>query len=183
MYISELTQFQAFEAPYTDKVYYKNGNKTVCIIHIDKDWNMYGDVIDPFDIPIDSLKPKYLPLDQGQCERLIMRHMPPRSREDVKKKYNMKEIDYAMLMYKTRLITLIDTYWAAWSEDDKAEDYHPRFNEEIMEERMSDCIKIDPEPEDLEPRAPYWYELDFLTGDMNEIVNDIPEEYKDCIFE
>ena len=97
----------------------------------------------------------------------------------------MDKIDYAILMYKTRLITLIDTYWAAWSEDDKAEDYHPRFNKEIMKEREKSMLRLDPEPEDDEPPKPYWYEKpEFKNiGYMQEVVNPIPEEYKDLVFE
>lgn len=151
MYISKYTDFQAFEPPYTDKIYYKEGNKTLCIIHIDNAWNMWGEVLDPFNIPIDVLRPKYDNLNQIQCEQLIMRHMPPRHRLDVKRKYNMENIDYAILMYKTRLITLIDNYWAAWSENDKAEDYHPKYNQSLMEQRFEGCIQLDPEPEDEIP--------------------------------
>ena len=154
MYISEYTDFQAFEPPYTDKIYYKEGDKTLCIIHVDENWNMWGEVKDPYNIPIDILNPKFKPLNQKQCEELIMIHMPPRHRTDVKKRWGMDKIDYAILMYKTRLITLIDSYWVAWSEDDKAEDYHPRYNEKLMEKRFEGAIQIDPEPEDLEESTP-----------------------------
>lgn len=56
-YISDLTEFRAYESPYTDTMYVKDANKTVCIIHVDEDWNMVGEVIDPFDIPISPIKP------------------------------------------------------------------------------------------------------------------------------
>lgn len=147
-YKSKYTEFQTTEPPYTDKIYYKEGNKTLCIIHIDENWNMWGEVKDPFNIPIDILKPKYKDLTQAQCEELIMRHMPPLRRTDIKKKYNMEIVDYAIIMYKTRLITCIDNYWAAWSEDDKAEEYHPKYNKDIMKARFEDSIKLDEDPED-----------------------------------
>ncbi len=185
MYVSEHTNFQAFELPYTDKIYFKDGNKTVAIIHIDKDWNMWGEAIDPFDIPIDIMNPKFDLLTQTECEQIIMRHMPPECRTDVKQKYNMEKLDYAMIMYKTRLISLTDKYWAAWSEDDRVEDYHPLFNKEIMKEREKSMLRLDPEPEDDEPHTPYWYERPKFknVGYMQEVVNPIPDEYKDLVFE
>lgn len=76
-----------------------------------------------------------------------MRHMPPLRRPDIRKRWNMEIVDYAQLMYRTRLITCTDNYWAAWSEDDKAEDYHPNYNPEIMRERYSDVAFYDPDYE------------------------------------
>jgi len=155
-YTSEYTNFCASEPPYTDTIYYKDGNKTIAVIHIDKDWNMTGDVLDPFDLPINISEPTWGPLDQVQCERMLMKDMPKPNRKDIMQEYNMgNAIDYAKLVYCTRLINMINSYWVAWSENDKAEDYHPRFNPDILRERDSYSIKLDPEPEDNEPPTPY----------------------------
>lgn len=154
-YESKYTYFCASEPPYTDTIYYKDGNKTVTIIHVDKDWNMSGEVIDPFDQYVSPVEPIWGTLNQEQCERMLLKDMPSPNRTDVKKKYNMDKIDYAMLMYCTRLISMINSYWVAWSENDKAEDYHPRYNEEILKERDSYNIEIDHEPEDDGPSTPY----------------------------
>lgn len=163
-YISDLTEFRAYEAPYTDTIYVKDGNKTVCIIHIDKEWNMTGEVIDPFNIPISPIKPIYGQLNQLQCEQIIMRHMAPMCREkQLKDKYKFDKVDYAQIMYRTRLITLIDTYWVAWSESDRAEDYHPRYNEKLMEERFEDQIVIDKEEEDNEEPVPRIVTVGYLS--------------------
>ena len=163
-YISDLTEFRAYEAPYTDTIYVKDGNKTVCIIHIDEEWNMTGEVIDPFNIPISPIKPIYGQLNQLQCERIIMRHMAPMCREkQLKEKYKFDKVDYAQIMYRTRLITLIDTYWVAWSESDRAEDYHPRYNEKLMEERFEDQIVIDKEEEDNEEPVPRIVTVGYLS--------------------
>lgn len=155
-YKSKVTDFAASEPPYTDTVYCKDENKTVCIIHIDKNWNMYGEVIDPYDLFISPVKPIFGPLNQEQCERMLMKDAPKPNRVDVMRELDMEFMDYAKLMYCTRLINLINNYWLAWSEDDKVEDYHPRFNKEIMKKREASMIKLDPEPEDLEPSTPYW---------------------------
>ncbi|MBO5389212.1 MAG: hypothetical protein J6A59_13995 [Lachnospiraceae bacterium] len=171
-YESKYTNFTASEPPYTNIIYYKNGNKTVVKIHIDNNWNMWGEVLDPFDAVIFPLGPVYRNLTQAECERLLMKDMPKPNRIDVLKKYNMKVMDYATILYSTRLINLISTTWAAWSEDDKVEDYHPRFNEEIMREREKTMLRLDPEPEDDEPPAPYWKpELDELDGCLFDTVN------------
>lgn len=171
-YISELTEFRAYEPPYTDKIYIKDGNKTVCIIHADENWSMYGDVVDPFNIPISPIKPIYTRLNQFQCERIIMRNMPPMIRvEQLKREYGFDKVDYAIVMYRTRLITLIDTYWAAWSEEDKAEDYHPRFNAELMKQRFEGQIEIDPEEEDKYPMPP-WSKCE---GYLFDGVDELPE--------
>lgn len=154
-YISKLTDFRAYEPPYIDTMYFKDGDKTVCIIHADENWNMYGEVLDPFDLPISPIKPIFGQIDQLQCERLIMRNMAPLCRaEELKKKYGFDKVDYAQIMYRTRTICLIDRYWMAWSPYDKVSDYHPLFNEELMKERFKDSIQLDPEEEDMEPFPP-----------------------------
>lgn len=175
-YKSKLTQFQTTEPPYTDKIYFKNCNKTVCIIHIEPDWSMYGEVLDPFNIPIDLLTPKFRNLTQYECEELLMWHMPPLNRVDVLKRWNMPIMDYAQLLYRTRLITYVDNYWAAWSEEDKAEDYHPRFNKEIFEERYKD---VSFQFDDYE-NTPLWKpDFEKESYDYHE---DIEDEFKDLIF-
>lgn len=179
-YISKYTGFQAFERPYTDTFYYKRGNDTIVIIHVDNDWNMFGEVLDPFLLPISPIEPIYGLLTQQRCEELIMRTMPPPYRKDVLRKYNMKKMDYAMLMYCTRLINLIDTHWMAWSENDKAEDYHPRFNKELMKEREKYMVKLDPEPEDILPSTPYFTFTEKDTMFYSE--ENIDNKFKDYAF-
>lgn len=183
-YESKYTDFTASEPPYTDKIYYKDGNKTVAIIHIDNNWNMWGEVLDPFDLIISPIKPIFRDLTQKECERMLMKDMPKPNRQDVLDKYNMKVMDYATLVYSTRLINLINCYWVAWSENDRAEDYHPRFNEELMKEREKTMIKLDYEPEDDEPPAPYWvpdWENGCLFSATN--IDDVAEKFSDYTFE
>lgn len=101
-----------------------------------------------------------------------MRNMAPMCREkQLKDKYKFDKVDYAQILYRTRMITLIDTYWMAWSEDDKAEDYHPLFNKSLMEQRFEGQIQIDPEEEDNVPFPPY---AKITSGDMFETVNKLP---------
>lgn len=171
-YISNLTEFRAYEAPYTDTMYVKDGNKTVCIIHIDEEWNMTGEVIDPFNIPISPIKPIYGQLNQLQCEQIIMRHMAPMCREkQLKDKYKFEKVDYAQILYRTRMINLIDTYWVAWSESDKAENYHPLFNTSLMKQRFDGQIQIDSEDEDNHSFPPY---MEIQNGDMFETTKELP---------
>ena len=120
-YKSKFTDFAASEPPYTDTVYCKDENRTVCIIHIDENWNMYGEVIDPYDLFISPVKPIFGPLNQEQCERMLMKDAPKPNRVDVMRELDMEFMDY-----------------------------------EIMKEREASMIKLDPEPEDLEPSTPYW---------------------------
>lgn len=156
-YVSKYTYFCANDEPLTDKIYCKYGNKTTCIIHVNEDWNMTGEVIDPFNLYISPLKPIYRDLTQEECERMLLKDTPQPNRKDIIEKYGVNGvIDYAKFMYSTRLINMINTYWLAWSENDKAEDYHPLYNKDILKERDSSSIVIDPEPEDLEPKEPYW---------------------------
>ena len=39
-YKSKYTEFQTTEPPYTDKIYYKEGNKILCIIHTERKMNI-----------------------------------------------------------------------------------------------------------------------------------------------
>lgn len=136
-YISTLTDFQAFEKPYIDRIYIMDMNNLVAEIYIDSDWKMCGTVIDPYSLPISPMKPVYGILKQDRCEQLIMYNMPPRCRKFMSEELKNTEIDYAQLMYKTRGISLLNYYWFAWSKEERAEDFHPRLNEEIMSERSS----------------------------------------------
>ena len=181
-YVSNYTDFTASEPPYTNKIFCKDGNRTVAIIHIDDNWNMWGEVIDPFNLWISPIKPIYTNLTQEQCERMLLKDVPKPNRKDVLREYNMKEMDYAKFMYCTRLINLINNYWLAWSEDDKAEDYHPRFNEELMKEREKYMLRLDPEPEDDEPPTPYW-KPDWENDNLFNKSEEIPEWVKDYTFE
>lgn len=118
-YVSNYTDFTASEPPYTNKIFCKDGNRTVAIIHIDDNWNMWGEVIDPFNLWISPIKPIYTNLTQEQCEKMLLKDVPKPNRKDILREYNMKEMDYAKFMYCTRLINLINNYWLAWSEDDE----------------------------------------------------------------
>lgn len=164
-YTSKLTKFTAGAPPLTDKIYYKDGNKTVAIIYVDNEWNMHGVPLDPYDLPISPLKPIYTELNQKQCELMLLKDTPPPNRKDIIDYYGDKVIDYSKILYSTRLINLLTHYWVAWSEDDKAEDYHPLFNKDIMKRRMNSYIKLDWEPEDDEESQPYC-EFDFEKDNM-----------------
>ena len=150
MYMSDKTFFQAKEPPLIDKFYFKDANKTLCIMHADKDWNMRGEVRDPFNIPLNMLEPKFSDLTQYQCEELLVHRMPPPTRKDVLNRLQLDRMWYDQLMYRTRLIRFTDNYWLAWSEHDKIEDYHPRWNKEILKEHDKYILHLDPEPDDIE---------------------------------
>lgn len=176
-YISKLTEFRAYEPPYVDKIYIKDGNKTVCIIHADKNWNMYADIIDPFDLPISPIKPIYGQLNQKQCEQILMLQMAPLCRaEQLKKKYGFDKVDYAYILYKTRLINSTHTYWAAWSEYDRAEDYHPAYNKKLEEEYIKSLPVLEVEDGEIVFEDNPEYEKNcFGGGDMFEVVGDLPD--------
>lgn len=180
-YISNYTNFCASEPPYTDTIYYKNGNETLAKIHVNKDWSMTGSAINPFELPIGLCTAEFGYLNQEQCERLIMQDMPKPNRKDIMKKYNMKVLDYAMIMYKTRLINMINSYWVAWSEDDKVEDYHPRYNEKLRGELDSYLIQLDPESEDNEQLVPY-IKLDEQDDNLHSTPEDLRIDMSELIF-
>lgn len=98
-------------------------------------------------------------------EHGLFKGYPPPNRKDIIDYYGDKVIDYSKILYSTRLINLLTHYWVAWSEDDKAEDYHPLFNKDIMKRRMSSYIKLDWEPEDDKESQPYC-EFDFEKDNM-----------------
>ena len=177
-YESKFTNFQTDMEVLTNTMYYKDINKTICIIHVNDDWSMNGKVLDPFDLPISPIKPIFTDLDQEMCEKIIMRTMPPPYRQDILKKYNFKVMDYGLMLYKTRLINLLDTYWMAWSEDDKVEDYHPRFNEYIDKERSKNRLQFDHDSDYVEQEllkdSPYLFQTE-LTDEIIEL--------RKCVFE
>lgn len=175
--ISTETKFQTFIRPLTYKIYLKHGNETVAHIEMDDDWNMTCYPHDPFNIPYHFQSPAYDPMGQKMCELLVTDKMPPRCRNDIKKKYGTPEVDYGVLLYCTRGINLLDNYWWAWSEDDKAEDYHPRYNEEIMKMQEEYMLHLDPEPG--EEKTPY-INLDLTDEELKEAEKTrliLPKEY------
>lgn len=180
-YVSKYTKFTALECPYTNNIFYKKGNRTIAIVHIDSDWNMWGEVLDPFNLPISPIKPVFGQLNQIQCEEMLLYGTPPASRIDLIEKYNMrKQFDYAKFMYCTRLITMTNDYWLAWSDNDKAEDYHPWFNPHILAERTKHCLRIEPEDEDID--TPY-HNINDDTSAMNYIdVEKLKEKTKEWEF-
>lgn len=149
MYRSKYTEFIAYEPPYVEKIYYKHRNETVVALHIEKDWTMYGEVLQPFNLIV----PKFS-LDQVDCEKLILDKLPA-WREDVKQRSGLDKYDSAMLMYKYRGIDMLNDYWFAWSENDKIEDYHPKFNKEIAELRWA---------KDREANDYWTFEMDAIKG-------------------
>lgn len=157
-YISKVTDFMALDPPIPYEIYYKHGNKTVCIIHVGRDWSMWGEVIDPYDIPVALFTPKFEPLDQRMCEKLLLKHMPPSSRKDVLIRHNMEQFDHPTLIYATRLITLLDDYWLAWDENERAEDIHPRFNDKLKQEYLDALPKLPLEEGEVIEKTPLWCE-------------------------
>ena len=145
MYKSQYTEFIAYESPYIDKIYYMHMNKIIAIIHVDSNWSMHGEVLHPFDMIV-----KTFGLNQIDCEKLILSKLPA-WREDVKRRSKLDRYDSAMLLYKYRGIDMLNNYWFAWSQDDKIEDYHPKYNKEIAEARWGS----DREMEDY-----YTFEMD-----------------------
>jgi hypothetical protein len=138
MYKSPYTRFIAYEKPLVHRVYVKDENTTIAIIDIDDNWQMHGSVINP----INKLIHPSLVLDQESCERALMKNMPPENCPDVLEHYGLDKYDCAEIMYRTRAINLLDKTWLAWSEDDKAEDYHPLCNEKLMKIRMKGMMQI-----------------------------------------
>ena len=109
---------------------------------------------------------------------MLLKDVQKPNRKDVLREYNMEKMDYAKFEYCTRLINLINNYWLVWSEADKAEDYHPRFNKELMKEREKYMLRLDPQLEDNEPPTPYWqpdWENDNLFNKSEEITEWVKE--------
>lgn len=176
MYKSKYTEFTAYEEPYTDKFYFKYTNETVAIIYVDKDWNMYGDVLDPFQMPVKTFK-----LDQVDCEKLILIKLPT-WRADVKRRSGLDKYDTAMLLYKSRGINLLNNYWFAWAESDKIEDYHPLFNAEIAEARWA---KDREEPDYYTFEMPEWRNEKIYEDKEDEGNKDfeLPDIVRGCTYE
>lgn len=145
MYESKYTNFIAHNKPLTNTVYVKYGNHTVCRIYIEDDWTMHGEIDDFLMCPVGGGKLNHL--EQKDCELILLKNMPPASRTKTLRSHGLERYDSAELMYRTRGINLLDDFWLAWSEDDKAEDYHPLHNKKILEERTKDMIHfVDDEP-------------------------------------
>ena len=154
MYISKYTNFIAHDKPLTNVVYVKYGNHTVCRIYIKDNWEMLGEIDDFLMCPVGGGKLNHL--EQDDCELILLKNMPPASRKKTLKSYGLDRYDSAEIMYRTRGINLLDDFWLAWSENDKAEDYHPLHNKKILEERTKDMIKFT----DDEPNPPWSWDLE-----------------------
>jgi hypothetical protein len=139
MYKSKYTGFVAHNKPLVHTIYVKDENETTDIIYIDDNWNMAGSSL--------VLRPKGwgpdITFGQADCERMLMKNVPSKNCPDVLEHYGLKEYDTAEIIYRTRGINLLDKTWLAWSKEDKAEDYHPLCNPELMKIRMKDMIQIE----------------------------------------
>ena len=125
IYKNDDTGFITYIKPLTNKIYYKIKNETAAIIYIDDNWGMEVDVVNPFafNTPIFHLSSEW-------AERKMVA-LSPRNMQRILDAFNVERYDTAEMMYKTRGISYVRDDWFAWSEDDKIEDYHPRFNPEL----------------------------------------------------
>ena len=122
MYKSEETGFITYRDVELSRIFVKNGNNTVGYIDIAKDWKMEGQITDIKNFPW-FIYPLYW--GQAKCEETILMRVPPNRGEEILKSYAIEKYDVMTLLFMTRGIQMMDRMWFAWSEDDKAEDYHP----------------------------------------------------------
>lgn len=125
IYRNDKTGFITYMRPLTNKIYYKIKNETAAIIDIDDNWKMKAEVVNPFafNTPIFSLP-------EDWAEKKIVA-LSPRNMDRILKTFKVDRYDTAEMLYKTRGIEFVRDDWFAWTEDDKIEDYHPRYNPEM----------------------------------------------------
>ncbi len=140
MYYNEKTGFITYRDVELNRIFVKNGTDTVGIINISDNWDMEGYKTKTSRFPWSSF-PIYW--DQEACEKLIVMRVAPDRGKEFLQRLGIDKYDTMTLAYMTRGIQLIDNMWLAWSEDDKAEDYHPKFNSELMELHCRELEVID----------------------------------------
>ncbi len=125
IYKNDSTGFITYIKPLCNKLYYKVKNDTVAVINVSENWEMSVDIVNPFAFTL----VKY-GADKEWAENLIVQ-LVPRDMERILRVYNIERYDTAVMLYRSRGINYVRDDWFAWSEDDKIEDYHPRFNKAL----------------------------------------------------
>lgn len=125
VYKNDGTGFITYIKPLTNKIYYKIKNETAAIIYINDNWGIEVDVVNPF-----AFNTPIFHLSSDWAERKMVA-TSPRNMQRILDVFNVERYDTAEMMYKTRGISYVRDDWFAWSEDDKIEDYHPRFNPDL----------------------------------------------------
>lgn len=133
VYRNDKTGFITYIKPLTDKIYYKIKNTTAAIIYVGENWEMTAEVVDPF-----AFSTPLFTLSEDWAEKKIV-SLSPRNYPRIIKAFGVSRYDTAVLLYKSRGIDYVRDDWFAWSEDDKIEDYHPRFNPELDESEVIEC--------------------------------------------
>lgn len=120
-----------------DIIYIKAGNKVIGDIQIDSEWNMHGTIYHP------GLFFSSYPviLTDAQCKYFLASRVAP-PRPLLLEQAGLSEYDTMSLIYRTRGISYLDDIWLAWAPDDRAEDYHPRFNKDIERAYFPDISEI-----------------------------------------
>jgi len=140
VYHNPKTGFITYRPVELNKIYVKNGNDTVAEINISDNWKMEGWVIDPAKFPW-SLYPLYW--DQERCEVILTGRVAPNRGPEFLKSMGLDKYDTMTLIYMNRGIQVTDDLWFAWSEDDRAEDYHPNFNPELRKLHIRELKCLD----------------------------------------
>ena len=110
-------------------IYVKHRNSTCVEIDINEDWTMLGT---SKSTKIQDMGYNGI-MSDAQCKHFLSTRVAPNRGKFMLDELGLKEYDTMEILYRTRGIQPKDDWWLAWSEDDKAEDYHPNFNKEIAE--------------------------------------------------
>lgn len=121
-----------------NKFYIKFGNIVVVEIHTNEDWEMEGVVVNPAYFPASYP----LILSDAQCKYWLSNRIMPDRKDGSVEQLGLKEYDTMEVLYRSRGINMLDDYWLAWSIEDKAEEYHPRFNSSLIDICQPDIQSI-----------------------------------------
>lgn len=107
--------------------YFMEGNNLLATIYVSDGWKLMGEVNDVVNFPYRCLIPigSDFNLDQDDCEYIIRKRIRPNR--------GYKDYDEIKELGARRGANTLDNYWFAWSLQDRAEDWHPRFNKELMD--------------------------------------------------
>lgn len=138
VYSSKLTPFITWEEPVLSEIYIKNAQDIVAKINITGNWEMEGEVYDPW-----VFIPTKFTLTQKDCEEYIVSRIGC-DREDTLKRMNIERYDSILMLYHTRGIRPTDKIWFAWDKSDRFEDYHPKATPESWAEHLELLHKRQP---------------------------------------
>ena len=107
--------------------YFMEKDRLLATINVEPGWKLSGKIDDLCYFPYkDLIHPETgYTLEQDDCEKVIRRRICPYR--------GQKDYDEILYLGSKRGANTTDFYWFAWSLDDKAKDWHPRFNKELMD--------------------------------------------------